>query len=297
MTLEFQIEWGWLTATDFFFGGIGAGLFLLALYLDYKKFKSLAKMSALLGPIFVICGVIALAIELGHPERFILVFSELGTSWISRGSVFNTVFILFGLGYALSGYKAFSWLPWTQETMLGKVIGAIAGISAVLVAMYPGFVLATSTGIPFWVSPMIPLLFITYALVTGTAVSLLLPLLVKVSAEDLPKVIKTQSSTAFSLSSIAAVLLALSLAIFSKSTEEIAASANALISGWLSTNFWGLVVVIGLAIPLLTSYYAYSTKNLNTAKTALLITGLLTLIGGYVLRYVILAAGIYPTLF
>jgi len=292
----FQTEWGWLAALDFFFGGIGAGLFLLALYLDFKKFKALAKISALLGPIFVIAGVICLAIELGRPERFTLVFTKLGTSWISGGALFNTVFILFGLGYALSEYKWFGWLPWRKETALGKAIGAIAGIFAFLVAMYPGFVLATSVGIPFWVSPMIPVLFITYALVTGAAVILLLPLFVKVSAEELPTVVKTQSSTEFSLLSIAAVLLALTLGVFSTSTEEVVASAEALISGWLSTTFWGLVIVTGLAIPLLTSYYTYRTTNLSAAKATLAITGLLILVGGYALRYVILGAGAYPIL-
>lgn len=85
-----QEEWSWLIATAFFLGEIGAGLFFISFFLNYK-------LGALIGLLIVALGKnTAHLLYLGHPLRAWRAVLKPQTSWISRGLISVVVFMIFG---------------------------------------------------------------------------------------------------------------------------------------------------------------------------------------------------------
>src|SRR5208283_5518481 len=175
---EHQSSWGWLTAADFFFGGTGASLFLVSLILKiYGFYGNLLESGFLIGLVFVIIGLACLTKHIWTRRgKFLGVLSRPNTSWISRGSIFNIAFLVFGILYIAPQWLG--WIPWTQDSTLGVGIGAAAGITAFLIVLYPGMLLQSLNSIPFWNSPIMPLIFISYGLTGAIGIlSITLPVL------------------------------------------------------------------------------------------------------------------------
>src|SRR3989337_3254146 len=94
-----QTEWidrrGILLWLAFFFIELGAGAFFVGTI--FKSFEAM-----LIG--WLICGVLGGGIHvlyLGHPFRFWRMISKPGTSWISRGLIFVSLFLVLGLIYMI----------------------------------------------------------------------------------------------------------------------------------------------------------------------------------------------------
>ncbi len=165
----FQKEWGaggrsLLIMLALYFGGIGAGLYLIALLANYTQ-------AALLGVIIVGVGKsLSHIFFLGRPERFWRAAWRPGSSWISRGLIFFIAFVVSGLGYLLPGYSAFAWLPWTAQGAFGEVLLWLSVASAFLTITYTGLLL-NRTAIPFWNQSLLPVLFLTISLLTGATIA------------------------------------------------------------------------------------------------------------------------------
>src|SRR3990170_4294317 len=131
---ESQQEWGWLAAVALFLEGLGAGLYLVSLFLDYT-------LGAALGIIVVLLGALALFLDLGRPLRFWRAIVNVSSSWISRGALLIGLFTAFGLLY-LAPQAGLVDLPWSRETALGQALIALSALCAFLVAVYTGFLLS-----------------------------------------------------------------------------------------------------------------------------------------------------------
>lgn len=92
----------------------------------------------------------------------------------------------------------------------------------------------------------------------------------------------------------ALVLTALLMSHLSGSVSQ-AIAASTLVSGDLSLQFWLIVVIVGLAIPLVLDLLTTTkaVKNKDARRVAHIAVIVLVLVGGLALRYVILAAGIH----
>lgn len=92
----------------------------------------------------------------------------------------------------------------------------------------------------------------------------------------------------------ALVLTALLMSHLSGSVSQ-AIAASTLVSGDLSLQFWLIVVIVGLAIPLVLDLLTMTkiVKNKDARRVAHIAVIVLVLVGGLALRYVILAAGIH----
>lgn len=287
---ETQSVWGWLVATDFFFGGTGAGLFLVSLVLGiYGLYADLPEIGLVTGLIFVAIGLLFLAIhEWERRTKLLNILRRPGTSWISRGTIFNIVFVLFGVLYSAPHWL--SWVPWAQHSEVGYIVGAVAGVAALMVILYPGMFLSSLNSIPFWNSPFIPLLFIAYGL-TGAlgTLSLALRLLMVISP------VTTSDSlllwqTVLLVATLALVVAQLVWASLAK--PESKRSADELVRGKLLYPFVVGSLLVGLLIPLTATAYAYFTGNFLVSATA----GALILVGSVLHKYTVLRAGIYVQL-
>lgn len=272
-----QRSWGSLAAIDFFLGGTGAGAFILSMYLGILP-------GMMIGWIAVALGAVALLIDLGRPDRFLRAGSQVARSWISRGVISTTVFLLFGILRIAAGIM--SGLPWGAGSGLGQVITVLATLGALGVMLYTGFLLSQSPSIPFWNTTMLPLLFALSAFTCGIGVVMvLLPALGERSVD-----LRVVEVSAIGLLAASLVFLWIYLLTVSSSTVAAKESARMLTSRELVVPFLLGVNLIGLVVPLIIAVVAY----LAGVWAMLPLAGILALVGGYLFRYSVLKAGVYP---
>jgi formate-dependent nitrite reductase membrane component NrfD len=273
MDLTPQEEWSWLVAIDLFLGGMGGGLFLF-----YQIF-GLSSSVALLSLALVVLGGLVLLSELGHPLRAWRALAKPFSSWISRGVIFVTLFLIFGALYVAPAFETFSSLPGASDPTARKTIGAIAGLSAFLVTLYPGFVLAASPSIPFWNSPLLPVLFASHSLLVASGIIFLLSASV-VNGAALPA-IRVVGEVLIVANF---VLLAIYLATLKGSGLSAREAVRRLNQGPLGWTFRIGVVLIGMIVPLAVVLWLPS---------AAVFAGICILIGALLFRYCVLKAGVY----
>jgi formate-dependent nitrite reductase membrane component NrfD len=273
MELTPQEEWSWLLAIDLFLGGLGGGLFLL-----YQIFSLSASLAVLSLGLVVVGGLVLLA-ELGHPLRAWRALLKPFSSWISRGVIFVSLFLIFGALYVAPAFDFFSWLPWSGDSAGRSAIGAVAGIAAVLVTLYPGFVLSASPSIPFWNSPLLPVLFFSHSLMGASGIIFLLSPM-GFDGAALPAV----SSVGGPL--ILANFVLIGIYLFTLRGSGLAAkeAVRRLSEGPLGWTFRVGVVLVGMIVPLAVVLWLPS---------AAVLAGICILIGALLFRYCVLKAGVY----
>jgi len=264
--LRGQQEWAWLVAIDLFFGGLGGGLFLLFHHLTLSPAIGLLSLG------LVTVGGLVLLAELGHPMRAWRAMAKPRTSWISRGMISVFLFIVLGFFYIAPSVSFFSWLPWNPAGYSERVIGTVAAVCALLVTLYPGFVLSASPSIPFWNSPLLPILFFAQSLLGASAVVILF--------SPFPRLL----SLAAVLIVVNLFLIAIHLWTLKHSGLAAKEAVRLLQCGSLGWIFNVGVVVIGMVFPLVVTLWVPSAVVLASA---------FILIGGLLFRYCVLKAGVY----
>ena len=257
------------------FGGIGAGLYLVALY-----FNSVWGM--LIGWLIVIAlkGGFHLA-YLGKPLRFWRMLLKPQTSWMARGFIFMLLFIVFGavqMAYSL-------WLPGTTGEAVFMVL---AGIMALLVAMYTGFVMNYVNGIQLWNSALLPLLFV----LTGVLDGLALAIAMGVFGVNIDIMAAEAISRALLITTAALIAIYLWSATYIGPAGR--QSVMTLIRGNLAPVMWVGVILCGIILPVAISWF---THIAGAASAPLLIIAIISeMIGAFALKYSILKAGTYAPL-
>jgi formate-dependent nitrite reductase membrane component NrfD len=289
-----ESAWGWLIVVYLFLAGSGSGAFLAAVYCDLLApdwSKSLARAGSLVsGPLVTIgtiCLVLDLEAGLWEPWRQIYLAKNL-SSMIAWGVIILSGFIPVALLYAAA---------LNEITFVGKIarkyiriIEYVGSALAVATATYTGVLIAVVNGVPFWNTPVMPVLFLASAISTGLAAAMIVAAIIDAST------IKTLSNFALGhvifLAIEALVLMLLVFMSLTRSTEA-AISANMLISGVLSPYFWVLVVLLGILIPFILSiveYYEYG----EMPKSLVIGSDLLVLMGGMSLRALIIFSASPP---
>lgn len=274
-----QTEWidrrGILLWIAFYSGGLGGGLFIVSLLLN-----SLWGMFVGWLIIVVVKGGTHL-LFLGKPARFWRIVFRPGSSWISRGIIFVLAFAVLA-----AAQMAFSfWMPGTAIEIVFKVL---AGIAALAVAGYTGFVLNNIKAVPFWNSTLLPVLFVSYGFMGGFGLAVLISL----NGGDV-NLIAAETGTRWLLI-INALLVAIYLWVAAGREATAKQSVLEQMRGGMAPVFWIGVVIFGIVIP-----FSVALVNLITGElaTGILMAGALCeLIGGLSLRYCVLKAGAYKPL-
>ncbi len=286
--LTTQKEWHILILVAFFLGGVGGGLFLVSSFFGFTFGLFLAWLIVVIGK-----GSTHL-VYLGRPLRFWKIFtswSAFKTSWITRGMWGMVVFIIFGALYIAPQLEWFTWLPWTSGSIAGRVILGLAAVGAAWVMMYTGFVMAQSPAIAFWNTPILPALFVLYGLVGGIDLAFIsVAVLGNTSAID----IKILEAVQIFLFILIIIFVLAYLALMSSSRIGAQEAVRMITKGELSFVFWGVVIVVGIVIPLAEVSYAYFVGGVPMAVTGAV--GLLALVGCLYFRHVVMRAGVYGQL-
>jgi len=266
-------EWHMLVVWYFFLGGIAGGAYFTAAVADNfgsARDKSVIRFGYILALLLIgLCGIL-LILDLGTPSRFLNMLGAF-KFWdpMSIGAWMLGVFGLFALvSSALSLSSDEGKAPLRRRWSL---VGTIAGF---FLASYTG-VLLSNSALPFWSEArLMGALFLASGASTGmAAISLLLFLSGDAAGEGFRKVKRADRFAMIFEIIVLAGFLAL-----------LGSAAAPLLSGQFAPLFWGGLVVVGLVIPLLLDFVGSKAKALGAFAAALV------LVGGFVLRYVIVMA-------
>jgi len=294
-----QNIWGPLIAWYLFLAGAGAGAYLVGVAADYlgERYRPLVKPGVYLGAPLVAIGSLLLLLDLGAPLRFWRGFFRPGSSMISVGIIIISVFIILGaIHIAVLLFK----LPVSRRAL--RWLGGINALFALGTAIYTGLLLGVVKAVPFWNTPMLPLLFLVSALSTGVGAVLLVvglqrwvaPKSVEAEGEQVTESVHALARVDLPLIVTELLVLFFLLFVMAASTSVAAESARYLVAGGYAVAFWLGVVVIGLLVPVTLEAWSLTRgKGLSLARLADLgvVTGLCLLVGGLILRYAVLAAG------
>ncbi|MCL4745414.1 MAG: polysulfide reductase NrfD [Burkholderiaceae bacterium] len=262
-----QSEWGWLLAFWLFLSGTAGALFLLYQVMGLPgSIGNLAIGLMLLGG-----GVLLL--EQGSPSRFWRAVTGIRTSWLSRGTVFVVTFVLFGtLSLALKRVPA-----WPANDAFANALGWIASLSALMVVLYPGLFLSNHRSVPFWRTPMLPIVLAISGIAGASAVILVaLPWLDR--GLDSYRILAVGSNVA-AVSAFCVYLV--SMARRNGAASEAVRLLNRPPLAWF---LWGGVFFIGSIVPV--------TLLLAKPEASSQFAGACMLVGCLLLRYCVLKAGV-----
>ncbi len=277
-----QTEWGWLIAIYLFLAGAGAGAYVTGVVLDFMgpEWATIAKIGVFFGFPSVLIGTLFLLADLGKVQNAWRVATKPGTSWIARGTIIISVFLIVSFIHLVFWIFPFSGLENADglRHLLG-IVGLIFGIGTMV---YTGLLLGDAIPIPFWSTVLLPILFFVSALSTGIMATILGSSL-----------LFQDSDLVHGLARFDILLLVMEIVILSAflhgahrlpSSQH---SAKEVLFGGLSRFFWMGVALCGILIPLLID--AIFHNNFMA-----IVAALFGLAGGLILRYVVLKAGAMP---
>lgn len=311
--METNITWSYLIAIYLFAAGLSAGAAMVSSLGDIIKVidERIKRVAAYVAPFPVIIGLLCLVLDLHRPWNFyqVLIHYHI-TSVMSWGAFFLLVFPMVALIYAGLTYwniygpvrKLMAWL----EMVLGLSIGIYAGL--LLTAIYSN---------PVWGNPIIAFLFLVSALSTGICMVILVgkrwdeiehhtfrrflpeewlpsPRKLNFDHQAIQGLLKVDAAVIIS-ELVVIVTLIISWALL----PQGAAALQAVVTGGYYLLFWIGVIILGLILPLLLGILEL-TENLDgiNPHVVAIVEPVLVLMGGFILRYVIVYGGqiIYPIL-
>lgn len=310
--MEPQLWWHQHVIWYLYLAGLGAGAVVISATtllrgggLGSSNFK-MARYGALIGPFPPIIGTSALVFELGRPFRALNLFKVINLSPMSIGSWFLLLFILMSLVYAASYLPTFKPEYERLNYQFSRIRRGLAWIMVPLgigVAVYTGVLLGAMPARPLWNSPILAFMFVISALSTGVAIVILASALGHKKSTE-PQVERQYQDSAYTLTATDTVFVGIELMIvflfimFAHLTIGNVKYAVAVIlpGGEMALEFWLWVVVIGLVLPGLVEL-AYVVPKLvyglefRIPKMVEIGVAVAVLIGGFMLRYVIVVAG------
>jgi formate-dependent nitrite reductase membrane component NrfD len=280
---------GWKIAASLFLIATGAGSYLIGFLsglIDPPGMIVLSRLAVILAPPFTLVGGCLLLCDMGQKSKFYHMISRPGSSWMSRGAFFVILFLIFSLIHLFAGIWPATILP-THPSMY-LTVGAFASILAVLTLVYTGFLLGAVKSIPFWSSSFLPWLFLLSGLSTGAMATSLLFSIYRFSGGEVP----AEPLTGLAHFNFFVILLeGIVLSSYLGGMRSRAAgSVKTLTRGKLARAFWGGVVFAGLIVP----FVIEALKGFippSSAPLLALLGGIIGLIGGYMLRHVVVYGG------
>ena len=302
--------WGWLVAIYLFLGGMGAGSFLVAATIEltgerykHKYCPTTLVGAGVSGPLILI-GTVLLIFDLGaglrEPWRILFMFTHF-TSVMTWGIWILTLFLPICFLYALIEImhvhpgllawlrKGLRFLPETLPyRRIKRVVCSIGIVLAVGTAIYTGVLLSVVQAIPFWNTPILPILFLVSAVSTG--MGLTIDLSATLAVPTVQRRFKYLPVIHIVFIGLEAALLGLLLWTSLSQGGEAAESARWVLTGPGALLFWVMIGGFGLLYPLMVHSYALARHSHGYISGILSGAGIV--IAGVFVRYLIIAAAV-----
>jgi len=295
---QIQQEWRWILAIYLFLGGVGGGAYAIGALASLRggPWEQVMNVGVSLGFPLLVIGTFFLIADLGMPMRFMKVIARPGDSWISRGAWIISVFMLIAFihfigliwpsDFVAQAYAAGAGWP-TALSVLGVIF-------AFLVMVYTGALLGASKGIPFWRDGLVPPLFLASALFTGL-MAVMVGMAWTYGDQVALGTYRLMGLAGAVLILVEGLILLLHLHTSYKKPDTKQSAMRIMSTG--SFIFWDLIV--GLALPfvlLLAMWFSMGTSGAGSVLTVGVIAGICGLIGGLMLRGMILNHGMLNTI-
>ncbi|MBA3393725.1 MAG: polysulfide reductase NrfD [Deltaproteobacteria bacterium] len=257
-----ESPWGTLLAVYFILIGISSGITLQLWWTrprDSKAADSFEWYGGLVAAVALGIASIILIIDLGQPQRFFLMltsFSNLGSPMavgakllaLKSGLLALYLFLLFKRRQAHAAGDSTS--PVGATATLYRVVPVLLGISSFGLAVYPATLLSRTWISPMAMSPAASVIFLCTAMAAGAAIAVILAHVVPGLADQHFRA-RIVGTLVF-LVAIQGLLFIFEGLALHGNVPALSSSLNEMISGRWSRTFWGLVVVAGLVVPLVT---------------------------------------------
>lgn len=295
-----ELTWGPIMAGYLFLGGLAGGAYVVGALSDLFKsedYDVLSKSGTYISLISIIVGLVLLVLDLKRfqvaPLGILNAYRRFPNSILTVGTwvitVFTVVSLLTTVLWLLNGNKL--------VRKILEVIGILLGLSTMA---YTGLLLSFSRGSPFWTTPYLPWTFVVSGMLTGLAVSLFMIPIIAIfmprAFNDFLTLFEQRSKFSEMLGRsqryvTVFILIELVLVIIEIITGH---KTGILLTGsGISLAFYAYLL-LGLIVPLGISYYIEKLKSGVNDRSIIMfsMSGYgLVLIGGFLLRYVILTAG------
>ena len=269
-----QKAWGLHMATAFFFGEAGAGLYFVSQFFDFLLGMGVGLLMVLFGK----AG--GHLLHLGQPLRGWRALTKVRTSWVSRGLAAIVVFVAAGALHVVDVDADV--LP----AAASQLVAAVALLSCFVIMVYQGFAMSHSSAITLWSGGLMPIASLTYALLNGVLLTLVLGFDAPFLA-DHPDTVRLLQVAAVALMLYGLVTVLSLLHGARHGSEAGRQSVSLLLHGGFARWFVPLVLLLGFVVSALTMLVAPPDFAWMLAVAGLELTGY------YAFRVLMFKAGSY----
>ncbi len=299
-------DWPLLIDIYFFLGGIAGGAFVIATIahvLGPERYQSVVRIGYYVAILAVIPAPILLIADLGLPARFLHMLmvskpsAEIGMNAFTLGPFHVKPGSPMSAGaWALLAFSGCAFLAALDVLLehrggrgfpgLRTVVGLLGSIFGFFLAAYPGVLLGATARPLFVDGHWLGALFLAVGASTGGAA---IALILAVFGGDRRDALAPIMRAVVAALVVQAVALALFIVTVKMSgSVGISRALTPLLSGQYSVTFWIGAVMVGLVVPLAFGF----TGGLRRASAGLAaLVAILVLVGGFVIKYVLIAAG------
>jgi formate-dependent nitrite reductase membrane component NrfD len=274
----------WIAET---FTSLGSGLYLVSLFVN-------SWWGLLAGWIIIMFLKLPIHIAyFGKPWRFYRTMPPWSnawkTSWFARGILFSVFFGTFAfIQIAVGQPDIAKWMGSAISNPIYYTCGVIAGLMALGVGIYGGFIMNYVKGIPFWNQGLLPIV----VMLAGVADGFGLIMGVGLAGGDASVAWAESGSRYLLLINILLIVTYLISAGYTSPTAKL--SIQELVKGPSRYMFWVGLVFLGLAVPAVTSVFGLITGK--EVELLLIIAIASHTLGAFALKYCLLRVGIYRPL-
>ena len=286
------ISWGLWISLYILFIGLSAGSFLLSTLIyvfGVKRYERIGRLALYSAALCLIIGLLMVFADLGHPERFWKVFTNLAyTSILWYEIMFYMLYIIIIVVelYLLSrtdlialreestgikrnlytvlsmGSQRLDETSKARDMRLVKILGLIGIPTAIAVHGGTGAVFAVVKAVPYWHSPLVPIAFIISAIASGAGLLLFFYAFFSRPAPDDKQFLSSLGKLAVGLIALdwLPILFEFLIDLYGGVPDKVA-SVMGVIAGPNWWVFWVFQVGIGLLIPIVLVLNSRTSKS------------------------------------
>ena len=287
--MESLTSWDIRVTIDLFLGGIGIGAFLLSVLAsvyDRERYLSTVRLAALIAPVAVGLGLLALIFKLGVPSRaFVTLWYVNPESVMTIGVFLQTGFMIFSLLYLIMLYS--KEVKFDAKFRTVQFIGCFFAIG---VGLYHGLFLS-SLGRVLW-TEMIPGIFLISSLATGVATVMLVQAILGDTATWTEATQSRISYPAILLGLMAVQFLSVLLWQFFTGRLELEQNISYVHFMERFGVLWNSVVlVLGIVLPAVLAAFALLATKGTLGRGMAFVIALLVLVGAFTLKHLMIMGG------
>jgi Ni/Fe-hydrogenase subunit HybB-like protein len=321
---EMELQWSILIVLYPFITGLVAGAFILASLervFDVQAVKPTYRLALLTALAFMLVAPLPLQLHLGHPERSFEMYLTPHTT--SAMAMFGFVY----LWYLMAVLVVEIWLEYRKEIVVawqqssglkrmaygvlalgssnispeslrvddrvGRLVTIVGIPSAFLLHGYVGFIFGSVKANPWWSTPMMPIVFLFSAIVSGVALVMLM-YLVMTWYRKVPVDMRCLDTIARYL--LYAFVIDLSLELLDLAhriyeADESFKTLDFMVHTRLFLSQIVIQIVVGTLIPIGLLVFARAVRSAAVRRVMYVTAGVLTLVGIFAMRWNVVIGG------